>query len=77
MTIDKEPFFRKVEAVLSMAPNSLTGTQEIRFNEWDSVAVLGMLALCDRAGGKLSPKELARCQTADDLFVAVVRSAGG
>lgn len=66
----KEEFIRQIEQVLSLEPLALTGTESLRtIEQWDSLAVLGYMALVDqRFGITLDPERVARCKTVEDLF---------
>jgi hypothetical protein len=71
---DKRAFLRDLAGVMSLNPDALSGSEPLRFPEWDSVAVVGALALCDKYGGRVSAADLGRCQTADELFDVVTRT---
>lgn len=55
--------------VLEMPAGSLTGPEELRALEnWDSLAIMGLVALVDqRCGVLLSAQTLVACRTVNDL----------
>jgi acyl carrier protein len=62
-------FYRCVEEVLDVAPGTLEGGEKLAEIEgWDSMAVLGFLAMADqRYSAIIPPRRIPECRTVDDL----------
>lgn len=55
-----------LDQILEMSPGTLTGTELIA--EWDSIAIIGLIALADeKFGKKLTVSEINKASTADDI----------
>ena len=67
-------FLRRLEELLDMDADSLTGAERLEnLERWDSIAVMGFLALVDeQCGVALSPKTVAECGTVDELCAAAL-----
>ena len=71
--MDHTEFLRKIDELLEKPDCELTGPERLEDLEgWDSMAVIGFMAIADEHfGRKLSPPNIAKCQTVDDLFALV------
>jgi len=67
--MQKNEFLRLIEEAIESDPNTLTGEEVLaELDGWDSMSILGFLALVDeRLGVAIQPKLLAECKTVDDL----------
>jgi hypothetical protein len=70
-------FYRNLEEVLDLTPGTLiAGELLAQLESWDSVAVLGFLAMADETyGAVIPPKRIPSCKTVDDL-AALIRELG-
>ena len=70
----RDEFLKKLDELLELAPGTLHGSERLEeLERWDSVALMEFIALADSNGsGSLSPRQLANCNTVDDLL----KSAG-
>lgn len=66
-------FLARVDELLEKPAGTLIGSEALEDLEgWDSVALINFMALADeQCGRKLTPKEIGRCQTVNDLFSLV------
>lgn len=66
-------FYRNLEEVLDLAPGKLSTGQELRRLEaWDSLAVLGFIAMAhERYSAVIPPKRIPACRTVDDLAALI------
>lgn len=71
--IDRDNFYQKLGDVMDVASGTMTGsTQLADIEAWDSLAILGFLALADRHYNVLlSAKSITGCQTVDDLAALI------
>ena len=67
--MDRETFLRKIEELLEVPPNSLSETTELeQVQTWDSLNVLGFMALVDETFRReMDPEKIAECKTVGDL----------
>ncbi|MBI2392742.1 MAG: acyl carrier protein [Deltaproteobacteria bacterium] len=77
--MSREAFLNKLEAMQELAQNSLTGAERyVELQGWDSLAVLAFLSLADEDYGvTLSPDDVRRCNTVDDLYALVQPKKAG
>lgn len=70
-------FYRNLEKVLDLTPGTLrAGERLARLEVWDSMAVLGFLAMADETyRAVIPPKRIPECQTIDDL-ARLIRELG-
>jgi acyl carrier protein len=68
-TLNISGFYRNLEQVLDVAPGTLKGGEALAgLDTWDSMAVLGFLAMADEQyGAMIPPKRVPECRTVDDL----------
>ena len=62
-------FYRNLEQVLDVDPGTLKGGEALAgLDAWDSMAVLGFIAMADEQyGAMIPPKLIPACRTVDDL----------
>jgi acyl carrier protein len=72
--MSREEFRAELEEILELAPGSLTGTEALAdLVGWDSMALLGVIALADqKLGTVLSAATLMECTTLEELTDAVL-----
>jgi acyl carrier protein len=68
--MSKAEFLAKVDEILELAAGTLQGPEKLEdLDNWDSVAMVSFIALADeRNGARLNVKQLAACQTVNDLL---------
>jgi acyl carrier protein len=66
----REEYLSKIDETLELAPGTLQGPEKLEdYPFWDSTAMISFMALADEHNGsRLSPKQIAACQTVDDLL---------
>lgn len=76
MILDKTDFYRNLDEVLGLDAGTLRGdTSLASLDLWDSLAVMGFIAMADEKYGVLIPaKRIAGCETADDLAAALAEA---
>ena len=67
--LDIGEFHRNLEQVLDADPGTLKGGEALAaLDGWDSMAVLGFIAMADEYyGAIIPPKRIPECRTVDDL----------
>ena len=66
-TLDATTFCRNLEEVLDLAPGTLKGNETLS-DWWDSIAMMGYLAMADNKYGVIIPaKRVPKVPTVDDL----------
>jgi acyl carrier protein len=73
-TLDTAEFYRKLDEVLDIPPGTLKGGESLNeFDGWDSMAMLGFIALADETYGVTIPaKRIPGCRTVDDLAGLII-----
>jgi hypothetical protein len=68
--MNREGFLKKIDETLELAPGTLQGPEKLDdYPLWDSTAMISFMALADEYNGsRLAPKQIAACQTIDDLL---------
>lgn len=68
--MDKATFLRRMETLLEVSPNSFKeDTRLADVSEWDSLALLGFIAMADGEMNKqLETKDIITSQTMADLY---------
>ena len=68
--IDKQVFLTQLDELLELTPGSLKGQEKLdNLAAWDSLAVIGFIALVDENYGiNVSPAGIRAAKTIDDLF---------
>ena len=71
--MDSTSFIADLEQHLELQPGALTLDSRLdQMAEWDSLAIVGFLAMCDtKYGIRVSPALLKGCKTPADLFEQV------
>ncbi len=66
----QEQFLTSLDELLQQPAGTLKGPEKLeKLSQWDSVAVIGFIALVDSNNGvKLSPRDIANCATVSDLL---------
>lgn len=66
--MNRKDFLLLLDEVIEAEPGTLTGAESLKDIAWDSLSVLGFIALMDeRFGFEMSPKKLSKCETVNDL----------
>lgn len=67
--MEKTEFLKQLEDMLDLAPGALkpeTALAEVK--DWDSMTIMGVIALAAEAGVELLPDQFAGLETVDDVF---------
>lgn len=69
----KKNFLKQLEEILERPVGTLTGEEFLtEIPEWDSVAVLGVIALAETMGGReLSPVDFQNVRTVNEVLALV------
>ena len=66
--MEKEQFLALIDELLELDSGTLKGDEELDSVDWNSIAVIGFMALVDEHFElSVSPASVARCKTVDDL----------
>jgi acyl carrier protein len=73
-TMDTAGFYRKLDEILDIPTGTVKGGESLGgFDGWDSMAMLGFIALADENYGVAIPaKRIPACRTVDDLAGLIV-----
>ena len=64
--MDKKAILLLLDEIVELAPGTLNGNESTK--EWDSIAVIGLIALADEQFGKsLSAAQINAANTVDDI----------
>jgi acyl carrier protein len=67
--MERIEFLRLIDELLELEPGTLKGNEELESAGWTSLAAIGFLALVDEQFGiAISPGNLGRCKTVEDLI---------
>jgi acyl carrier protein len=68
--MESSEFLKAIDEMLELPPGTLRGPEKLEdYPLWDSTAMISFMALADsHNGSRLSPKQLAECQTVSDLL---------
>jgi acyl carrier protein len=73
--MEKKDFLKLIDDLLELSPGTLCGSEFLKAIGWDSLAVIGFMALCDEQFAlQVSPLEIKDCETPEDLFALVQNS---
>ena len=62
-------FLSAFDEIVELPPGSLHGNEKLEDIEgWNSMAMMGFIALADGAGKKVSPRQIATAETVSDLM---------
>ncbi|HEY7392345.1 MAG TPA: hypothetical protein VH640_27750 [Bryobacteraceae bacterium] len=73
-TLDKAAFYKRLDEILDIPTGTIKGGETLSdFDGWDSMAMLGFIALADEVHGVMIPaKRIPACRTVDDLAGLIV-----
>jgi acyl carrier protein len=65
----RNEFLLEMDSILELPAGSLKGSEKLEnLAEWNSMAMMGYIALADTASGvRISPRQIAACSTVEDL----------
>jgi len=67
--MEKSQFLIGLDEILELPSGTLTGAESLEdYPLWDSTAIISFMALADSSGVRLSPREVAGCNTVNDLL---------
>jgi acyl carrier protein len=68
--MERVQLLRQFEEIVEVPSGSLNGNEPLEtLEQWDSLAMMSFIALASEQGNSsLSPRELAKCATVDDLL---------
>lgn len=67
--MSKKDFLLLLDELLETEPGTLTGVEMLETLSWDSLAVVGLIALVDEQFDiALSPAKIGKCETVNDLI---------
>lgn len=70
--MNESEFWLILDEILEVEPGTVRGNESLEELAWDSLMVLGFIALMDeRYEAAISPKELSKCKTVADLKAMV------
>ena len=74
---DRSELLLLFEQAIEVDEGTIEGNRKLdAIPEWDSLSVLGFMAMVDsECGKKIEPKELSACQTVDDVLDLVIKGA--
>ena len=69
--MNKEEFISEMETILEITPGTLALETTLNdLDEWNSLAILGVIALADESAElALSPKNIRACASIGDLYL--------
>lgn len=67
--MDHAQFLDEFQNILENPVDGLNGSERLEDVGWDSLALMAFIAMVDeKLSRELSPRDVARCQTVDDLY---------
>lgn len=67
--MSKKDFLLLLDELLETEPGTLTGVEMLETLSWDSLAVVGLIALVDEQFDiALSPAKIGKCEAVNDLI---------
>lgn len=68
--MSREEFLKKLDETLELPPATLQGPENLDdYPLWDSTAIITFMALADEHNGsRLTPRQIAACQSVNDLL---------
>jgi hypothetical protein len=65
-------FLAQMDEILDLPAGTLTGGEKLaELENWNSMAMLGFIALADtNNGARIQPRQIVSCVTVDDLLAA-------
>jgi acyl carrier protein len=68
----RDDFYKLIDELLEVDPGTIGAGAVLEAHGWDSLSVVGFLALADEHFGiRVAPGKLAECQTVEDLVALV------
>lgn len=66
----REEFLLEMDELLGLRPGALRGDEKLEeLENWDSTALIGLIALADSANGtEITPDQVVGCTTVADLL---------
>jgi hypothetical protein len=65
----REEFLASLDELVELPSGTLQGPEKLDEVEgWNSMAMIGFIALADESGVKLSPRQIASSETVEDLI---------
>ncbi len=76
--MQRDEFLKELDEVVELPSGTLQGSEKLEdLENWNSMAMLGYIALADTASGaKLSPRQIRECDTVEDLLQLAKIGAG-
>ena len=73
----REELLQAIDELIELDPGTLAGTERLdELESWDSLAVIGYIALIDEKLGKvLDGDRLSQAQTVDDIVALAIEEA--
>jgi hypothetical protein len=67
--MQRAEFLKGLDEAVELPPGTLQGNEKLEdLENWNSMAMLGYIALADTASGaKLTPRQIRDCETVEDL----------
>lgn len=73
--IETDQFYRDLELVLECDPGTINGSQQLSTLNWDSLAILGFIAMADQKYSVTVPvAHVVESSTVADLLITIRRS---
>ncbi len=73
--MNRQNFLALIDELLELEPGTVNGSEQLDQLDWNSLAVVGFIALADeQLGVSVSPARLAKCRVVNDLYALL--SAG-
>jgi acyl carrier protein len=75
--VDRKTFLLHLDELLEKPAGTLQGSESLEdLDGWDSVSLINFMELADEQfGRKVSPREVGKCETVNDLFSLVQPAA--
>ena len=64
----KSELLLKLDELMRLRPGTLTGTEELETLSWDSITIMGFIALLSGMKKRVSGKDVTSCKTVADLL---------
>jgi acyl carrier protein len=74
--VDHAQFLAEFQKILENPVDGLEGSERLEDIGWDSLALMSFIAMVDeQIGRELSPRDVGRCETVDDLYKLATNGA--
>ena len=69
--MSREEFLNEIDETLELEPGTIKGSEKLEdLEQWTSLSIVSFMALADTNNGtKLSPRDIGKCVTVNDLLV--------